>query len=329
MKKFFATLACAILTALTVVGFSACNNNNDDGKITVYMPDGAPALAMAQLMNENPEFSKEVSYHVVDADTVSSYVTYNNNSKNADLVVMPVNTASDILNSGNKYKMLGTLTHGNLYIVANSEKEELTKENFAESISGAKVGVVQFVKFPGVMVKTLLNKYSVSAQLSGVQPGQVDGTSSDYDYFVIPEPAATTRVGNAALNLKIVGNIQTLYGEGGYPQAVLMAKTELIEKSPEFIAEFCTALTGANDWLLSEEVSAETILNTVKSHYADPENTTPAFTNLSKQVIEHCAIRFEYSAQCKQSVISLLTEFRQVDESFAKIVGDNFFYIPA
>ena len=328
MKKFLATLACAILSALTIVGFSACSNK-DDGKITVYMPDGAPALAMAQLMNENPKFSKEISYHVVDADTVSSYVTYNDNSKNADLVILPVNAASNILSGGNKYKMLGAVTHGNLYIVANKNKEELTTENFAASIAGAKVGVVQLQKFPGVMIKTLLNRYSVSAQLSAVTFGQVDGNSSDYDYFVIPEPAATTRVGNSATNLKIVGSLQSLYGEGGYPQAVLMAKTELIEKSPEFIEKFCTELTGANDWLLSDEVSSETILNTIKSHYADPENTTPAFTNLSKPVIEHCAIRFEYSAECKQSVINLLTEFRQVDESLAKSVGDNFFYIPA
>lgn len=328
MKKFLVTLTCAVLLALTAVGFSACSNK-DNGKITVYMPDGAPALAMAQLMNENPKFSKEVSYHVVDADTVSSYVTYDDNSKNADLVILPVNAASNILSGGNKYKMLGTVTHGNLYIVANKSKEELTTENFAASIAGAKVGVVQLPKFPGVMVKTILNKYDVSAQLSAVLPGQVDGNSLDYDYFVIPEPAATTRVGNPATSLKIVGSLQSLYGEGGYPQAILMAKTDLIEKSPEFIAEFCTALTGASDWLLSDGVSGETILNTIKSHYADPENTTPAFSNLSKQVIEHCAIRFEYSAECKQSVISLLAEFIEVDGSFAKAVGDNFFYIPA
>lgn len=328
MKKFFVTLVCAVLSALTIVGFTACNNQ-DDGKITVYVPDGAPALAISQLMSENMQFSEKVSYHVVDADTISSYVTYNNNSKNADLVIMPVNAASNILTDGSSYKMLGAVTHGNLYIVANSDKEELTTENFGETIAGAKVGVVQLPKFPGVMFKTLLNKYSVSAQLSAVQPGQVDGTSSDYDYFVIPEPAATTRVGNADLNLKIVGSLQTLYGEGGYPQAVLMAKTELIEKSPDFIAEFCTALTEASEWLVSDTVSGEIILNTIKSHYADPKNTTPAFTNLSKQVIEHCAIRFEYSADCKQSVISLLTEFRQIDEGFAKVVGDNFFYIPA
>ena len=329
MKKLFVTLACAVLAALTLVGFSACSNK-DDGKVTVYMPDGAPALAMAQLMNENPKFSKEVSYHVVSAaSTIGSYVTYENNSKNADLIIMPVNTASTILSGGGKYKMLGAVTHGNLYILANKNKEELTTENFQESISEAKVGVMQLQQFPGVMFKTLLNKYSASAQLSAVQLAQVDGKSLDYDYFIVPEPHATSRVGNSELDLKIVGSLQSLYGEGGYPQAVLMAKTELIKNSPEFIAEFCTALTGASEWLVSDSVTGETILNTIKTHYADPDNTAPAFTNLSNEVIGHCAIRFDYSAECKQSVIDLLTEFRQVDESFAKVVDDNFFYIPA
>lgn len=328
MKQFFVTLLCAVLSAFTLVGFTACGDN-DSSTISVYAPDGAPALALAQLMSDNPQFSEDVSYHIVDANTISSYVTYENNSKNADLVIMPVNAASKILNDGSNYKMLGAVTHGNLYIVANKDRENLTTENFAESIEGTKVGIVQLPQFPGVMFKTLLHKYSATAQLSVVQPGQVDGTSSDYDYFVIPEPAATTRVGNATLELKIVGSLQSLYGEGGYPQAVLMAKTDLIENSPEFIAEFCTALNGADQWLLSDSVSGETILNSIKSHYADPDNTTPAFNNLSKEVIEHCAIRFEYSEECRQSVITLLTQFSQVDKNFAKVVDDNFFYIPA
>lgn len=325
-RKFLSIILCALLSVLTLAGVTACNKSDE---ISVYMPDGAPALAMAQLMSENKQFSKSVSYHVVSANTISSHVTYTDNEKNADIIVMPVNDASKLLGDGSQYKMLGAVTHGNLYIVANKDKEELTSLNFAEKIQGAKVGVVQLPMFPGVMFKTLLNKYSAEATLSAVQPTLVDGNSSDYDYFVIPEPAASTRVGNAQFNLKIVGSVQTLYGEGGYPQAVLMAKSGLIEKHPEFIAEFCSALEGASNWLTSGDVTSDTILNAIKSHYVDPDNTEPAFKNLSPTIINNCAISFEYSKSCKSSVVSLLTEFKEVDGEFANIVGDNFFYIPA
>lgn len=328
MKKFFLTIFTAVFAALSIIGITACSSGNGD-TVTVYMPDGAPALAMAQLMDENKQFGKSVSYHVVTANTISSHVTNNNNAKNADLIVMPINDASKLLADGSRYKMLGAVTHGNLYILANKDKAELTVDNFAERIQSASVGVVQLPMFPGIMVKTLLNKYSATATLSAVQPTVVDGNSTTYDYFVVPEPAASTRVGNAAFNLKIVGSLQTLYGEGGYPQAVLMAKCELIEKEPEFIAEFCSSLESADEWLTSENVSSETILNSIKAHYADPDNTEPAFNNLTKSIIENCAINFEYSQSCKQSVISLLTEFKEVDNEFANTVDANFFYIPA
>lgn len=326
MKKFLVALVCAVLAAFTFVGLTACDNNTDE--ITVYVPDGAPALAMAELMSENKQFSKPISYHVVTATTISSHVTFEQDSRNADMIVMPVNEASKWLADGSRYKMLGTVTHGNLYILANKDQQDLTADNFADSIQSASVGVVQLPMFPGVMFKTLLKKYSATASLSAVQPAAVSGNSA-YDYFVVPEPAASTRVGNTDLNLKIVGSVQSLYGEGGYPQAVLMAKCELIEKEPEFIAEFCAALGGADEWLTSDSVSSEIILSAIKAHYADPDNTEPAFNNLSKTVVENCAVSFEYAQSCKQSVISLLSEFNAVDDEFANTVGDSFFYIPA
>ncbi len=322
MKKLLALALCALTCAVAAAGFVACAKK-DGATYSVYAPDGAPALALTQLMSGDKKLSQTVDYHIVVADTITSYVTYEDDTKNADLIVMPVNAASKLLGNGEKYKMLGSVTNGNLYILSASDKTTLTKDNFAAEIGGKKVGVVQLPMFPGVMFKTLLKKYETSAELSPVQPAQVSG-DADFDYFVLPEPAATTRAGNQQLNLKVAGDLQTLYGDNGYPQAVLLAKNSIIESNPDFIKEFTGALSTADSYL--KNTPADNILSTIKAHYADPDNTTPAFNTLSATVIDHCGIKFRPSSECKQDVKSLLDSFVAVDTTFARQADDSFFY---
>lgn len=331
MKKILTVLLALATLAVSALGFSACGKGGKSA-VEVYVPDGAPALSVARMLSEDMQFRKEVNYHVVDANAITSYVTYEDMSKNADLCILPVNDASKLIGDGTKYKMLGAVTHGNLYIVSATEKQSLTAENFAQEISGKKVGVVQMAKFPGALTRLLLKEYEVSESvtLEAVQPAQVTGVNSDYDYFVIPEPAASTRIGNANLNLKLAGNMQTLCGgESGYPQAVLVAKTSLIESEPELISQFTGAMTENAEWLLNENTSPETILNAIKAHYPDPENTTPAFNNLSKSVIINCAVRFVKSSDCMQEVKTFLTKLKAVNADYANDVTDSFFFINA
>ena len=321
MKKFLTIALCALVFAMTAC-FAACAKK-DGESYSVYAPDGAPALALAEILSGDKKLSKSVDCHIVTASTISSFVTYEDNDKNADLIIMPVNLASKLLGSGEKYKMLGSVTNGNLYIVSAKGKTALTAENFATEITGKKVGVVQLSQFPGVMFKTLLKKYNATATLTEVEGAQVSGATGDSDYYVIPEPAATTRVGNANNNLQFAGDLQTLYGDNGYPQAVLLAKNSLIESDSAFVDEFVAAIGGVNNYL--KTASADSVLNAIKSHYADPHNTTPAFNNLSSSVIENCKIQFRASSACKDDVKALLSEFISVDPSFAKTVDDGFF----
>lgn len=327
MKKLLCAFLGALTLAVSALGLTACGGN-ENGAITVYAPDGAPALALAQLMSVEADFGKNVSYKIVDATEIASHVTYKDETKNADLCILPVNDASKLLGDGARYKMLGAVTHGNLYFVSGADKPNLTKDNLKTELSGKKVGVVQMAKFPGAAVKLLLNDYEIlnGVTLQGVTPQEV-GAASDCDYFVMPEPAATTKV-NAA-GLKIAGSMQQLYGDGnGYPQAVLVAKNSLIQTEPEFIEKFTKSLAYGSEWLLSESVSAEDILGAIKAHYPDPENTAPSFTaaQLSKTVIANCAVRFEKSAACKTEVQIFLSKLKAVNADFADEVSNDFFY---
>lgn len=133
-------------------------------EISIYAPDGAPALALAGLMAgeiSTENVAKKINYHVVDASTIQTYVTGNNPA--ADICILPVNLAANLLGSAEKYTMLGTVTHGNLYIISAKTGEQITAENI-EILRGKTVGVVNLAAVPGLTFKLILNKYGIEYQ---------------------------------------------------------------------------------------------------------------------------------------------------------------------
>lgn len=336
MKKFLAVVLAVCTLAFGAFAFTACSNDDGDA-IDVYAPDGAPALALAQLMSEEMQFGEKVNYHVVNASTIDTYVT--GEDLRTELCVLPVNAAAAKLGSGENYKMLGTVTHGNIYIVSNTEKTELTRENLAAQLEGKVVGCIQLQNFVGFALQIVLKDLNIDYTViedankpaeSGVSivnianPGGQIAGETPYDYMVAAEPVVSTKTGKIP-TLKIVGDLQELYGEGGYPQAVLVAKSDLIENNAAFVEKFIAAVEANAAWLLNEQTSAETIVNAVSSHL--PDGSTPTFNaeNLTKTVIEHCAVRFESAAAGKDRVKEFLSEITSVNNvSFN--VADDFFY---
>ena len=62
MKKIIIALMCAAAFCISALGLSACGNKTN-GSITVYAPDGAPALGIANLLagEENLGRGKPIS----------------------------------------------------------------------------------------------------------------------------------------------------------------------------------------------------------------------------------------------------------------------------
>lgn len=127
------------------------------GRLKVYAPDGAPALGIANLLSGVASLEIEAEYHVVNATTIQTYVAGNNPA--ADICILPVNAAVKILGSGEKYKLVGTLTHGNLFLLSNSS-EQITQNNL-DSLKGKKVGVVNLAAVPGLTFKIILNAHGI------------------------------------------------------------------------------------------------------------------------------------------------------------------------
>ena len=129
-----------------------------DKSVTVYMPDGAPALALAGLMAKDTE-DDGITYNVVSPSLIASKVTNKEESKNADFCVMPITAASKLLGDGSRYEALGVVTHGNLFLIS-KDGETLTAENM-DSLKGKTIGVLNINEVPGLTLKAVLNKYEI------------------------------------------------------------------------------------------------------------------------------------------------------------------------
>lgn len=124
-------------------------------KISVYAPDGAPALGLAKLMAEGVLDNTE--YHIVDANSIQTLVSGEN--PKADICVLPVNLAVKLLGNAQNYKLIGTLTHGNLYILSKNNIQ-ISVDNLSELI-GKRVGVINLAQVPGLTFKLILKNYGI------------------------------------------------------------------------------------------------------------------------------------------------------------------------
>lgn len=135
--------------------------SNMPAEISVFAPDGAPALVLAGLMSgavETTQVAQTINYNIVRAEEIGVHV--NGQNPDADICILPVNVAAKSLGSGEKYVMLGTVTHGNLYILSAKSDKSITKDNISE-LKGKTVGVVNLAAVPGLTFKLILNKYGI------------------------------------------------------------------------------------------------------------------------------------------------------------------------
>ncbi len=311
--------------------FSGCNGGEEQEKedIVVYMPDGAPAMALAGAMAEDTE-TDGVEYRVVAPALISSKVTAKKEEENADLCVLPVTAASKLLGDGERYRLLGTLTHGNLYLVAKGEGALDLR-----ALVGKRVGVLQINEVPGLTFKATLNGRNLPWQelknggeiaadkvnLLAISGADAVG-SVEAEYFLLAEPAATAQ---AKKGYRIVGDLQELYGEGkGYPQAVLVAKRSIAEKK-EVVEDFLDLVQKSAAWLRT--ASGEEIVAAVASHIEDSGAATSLKAPLlTAEVVARCGVRFTYAAEDYQEIGDFLTALCEVNDKAAAIPNQNFYW---
>lgn len=333
MKKVLATCLAALAMG-SALGLSACGEKKD---ITVYMPDGAPALAFASVMAaDKPDDG--VTYRVVDASAITSKISANDMSDNADLCVLPVNVASKRLGSGDDYQMLGLVTQGNMYLISSknvSDVEDLS------TLTGQTIGLAQIANVPGLTLKAALNRNEVAwAELKEGTEAAADkvnlkglannaGIDGSLPYYLAAEPFVTTVTSGG--KFRLVGDLQSLYNgvaseNVGYPQAVLVAKRSFLKTNQKWTGELLKQLSTSNSWL--EKASAQEIYLAVVSHFEDPTHK-PTFNQgtLTQECISRCGIAFDYAKDCSARVDAFLAELTKVNPNMASAVEEDFYWL--
>lgn len=335
MKKFLATAIALTIGAAACV-FTACTGENDDGTYTVYAPDGAPALALANAVNEDDD---RYDFRIVASNAITAQVQ--GEEPAADFCILPVNVAAKLLGKGETYQMLGTVTNGNMYLLTTGDNPGITTDNLS-TLVGKTVGVVQLNNVPGLTFQAVLSRNDIDYQILG---NDVEAASdkvnlqafadastvtpaSGCDYYLCPEPAATGKINGTASSanpFKLAGSLQTLYdGENGYPQAVLVAKTSVIEEAKSVVDTFITYMEGSADFLAS--ASAADVVALLEDCYT--EGMTPSLNanNLNATVIANCSVYFTAAQDCKSRVNAFLAELIDLNAEFTSAVSDSFYY---
>ena len=329
MKKLIA-LILSIVSALTVFAFSACGGNKDENTLTVYAPDGAPALSIAKFIayGENFGTDTDVSYNVVAASSIGQVMQQGM----GDIIIMPVNAASKLYkaNVSDLYKMAGVITHGNLYIMS---KENITLQD----LKGKVVGVIGQGNVPDLTFKAVLKNANIEyepsdtavsgkvalkyfADASEIIPALRQGVIT---IGLVPEPAANKLVGVDS-SYKYALDLQELYDAETktYPQAVVMVKNRVIQSYPEIIANFGDKIASAVSWVKTNTALAVDTINSVLA-----EGLTPSLdaANLNATVIDNCKIGWQSAADAKVAVQAYINAIIDIAPQAAKAVSDDFF----
>ena len=272
-----------------------------------------------------------VSYRVVSAKGIESLVQFENESKNADICVLPLTDAS--LYAQEKYALLGVVTHGNFFLLSETDTSYTKDDLFA--LVGKKVGVVQLGKLPGLTLQAVLRREGVpfalregledcaedTVNLINILPTAVK-KGTGFDLFAMPEPAATVKTKNGFFR---VGDLQALYGEeNGYPQAAAVVKKSLIAKNGAWVEDFISDLKESAEWLKTAEISK--VLSAVNGHLE--EGLTPSLTEsmLTREAIEGCGVYFTSAIESKTEIALFLENLRGVNANAARALADGFYY---
>ena len=315
MKKLLLAILCLVIP---VVAFG-CNKESET--VTVYAPDGAPALAISQMMSENFTVDGyKTEYNVVPAAQIKD------KALTADFAIVPSNMASILYNQTNgKYKIVSVNTFGNIYLVGKSGTAQI--DSLAD-LAGKTVYLTGQNGVPDLVFRYLLKQAGVFEQVtltyksdgSEIVPLLKNGSA---DYAVLGEPAVSQS--KAVAQTIELADLQALWktatgSQIGYPQAALVVDGDFAAKNPAYVKAFAQKLKGAKTWLSENAAAAGTALK---------NNGSLLKTELfNTNVIARCNIDYLSATDGKTIIESFYNVIKSFNYSLigGKLPDNDFYY---
>lgn len=304
IKKVLAITVILTLIATLSIALVSCGNKNEQ-QINVVVPDGAPALAIANMLKNGFVYENyKVNFEIVaGAAEVSTKVS----SKQADIAIMPTNIAAKLYSNNVDIKLVAANIFGVLYIVGTEQIESL------DDLRGQEILVTGQGGTPDFVLKFLLGSAYDDVDIKYIAQGSdaigalKAGTAK---FALLGEPAASMAVAKAGAT--ILFDLQELWqaktaGDNGYPQAGTVATTNLIENHSGFLKAFLKEVKNNVNYIV--ETPVEEIKQALKDNNSAVEFSSTA-------IIERCNVRYVSGNDVKSSLINYYEIMMNYDDKF-------------
>lgn len=317
MKKLLKILVVLSVIAATLLLFVSCEDNTENAvEINVAVPDGAPALAIAKLLDSSNFDGYKVNYEIVAGATdISAKIT----TGSADIVVAPTNIAAKLYSNGAKIKVVASNIFGLVYLVGTEEITSISALRGQEILCTGQGGTPDFV------LQYVLNQNGISgddANITYIAQGS-DAIAAlktgQAKFALLGEPAATMAVKNAGASILVdfQKEWKDLTGNDGYPQASTIISDEVFDNHSAFLKAFLSEMNANTEWV---KTNVDKVNAALKNY-----GSTNTFA--SAEVIERCNVRYVGALEAKASIISYLEIMRSYNANFiGSTLPDDGFY---
>lgn len=278
-KKLLVMILTLALVAGFAVGLAACNDEGkgDGETLQLYVPDGAPVLAVAQLIAEKDTLTVagyKVEVNIVPANQIGTHMA----KGDGDIVIMPANAGMNLISKGADYEFVCSNTRGILYMISLTEGEVSPAD-----LAGRKVGCIGKGAVPEYAVSKILEANGLAvpedvevkyyADGAGVQAALSAG---QIDFGIVGEPAATA---GASKGFSIVMDIQAEFNaatgsESGFPMSSTFVKGALADKEG-FVEALIGVFEDNTDYIAENAADMTALLQGAGSASAYPPASIP------------------------------------------------------
>ena len=279
------------LFLFNLILLASCSTN-DDYKLTVVAPQGAPAVSVASIAVDDKD-----SYSFINANNIAEQFTANEK----DIIIAPVNAGAKLYKAGKStYKLGAVVTWGNLYFAT-----KRTDISSLSDLTGKTVTLFGENTINASLAKYVLEKkgIAVSYEYKGSAEDTKNLLVSDANAIVMTAEPALTAVSNQLKqqNVTVTSfSISQLYKEvsnnSEFTQAALFIKADTIENHKKALDNFLDKVKTSCE-LVSNDV--EKVANNVITL----GNTgLPSALAVLKQALPKCNIKYVSAADAKSAL---------------------------
>lgn len=217
---------------LLLFSFVFLTGCSEDAKLKVTLPNGIPLISVAGTLTEDIEYNNVTGPNLL----VTAFT-----SKEADIIIAPINLGAKLYNSGNSsYKLDSVIGFLNTYIV--SIDEPLTS---LADLDGKTLAAFGETNIPGITLRCALASENVNPNITyynAINDGVAFFLNGDYQYLLTSEPVLSN-LRKKVSNLKYLSIADVLHETTELdlvPQAAIFVNSE--SKNTRKIASFITAV---------------------------------------------------------------------------------------